>query len=90
MNLQQAERLAAELQGQLESLNTELEHAGGLNEKYLEVQRRREQEITKLRKDLEQAGLAVEDAELQMRKKQQSVLIDLQSEVDQLQKAKVK
>lgn len=74
----------------MESLTAELDQVGGLSEKHLEAQRRRDMEISKLRKDLEGANLAIETAESQMRKKHQTMLSDLQVDVEQLQKTKSK
>ena len=85
-----AERNANEYAYQLEQLAERLEEAGGLSAQQRELMQRRDHEVTKLRKDLEFANANLEVAEGSMRKKHMSVVAELNSEVEILQKGKTK
>ena len=56
----------------------------------LEVNKKREAELQKLRRDLEEAHLHGEAQATALRKKQQEAVNELAEQVDQLQKAKQK
>ena len=55
-----------------------------------ELQRRRETEIIKLKKDLESANAQLETFELQYRKKSVTIVSEMQQEIESLQKHKSK
>ncbi len=56
----------------------------------MEVQRRRETEVIKLRKDLESANVQMESVEQQTRKKNMAIISELQLEIEAFQKNKAK
>lgn len=56
----------------------------------IEIQRKRETELTRLRKELEAANAQAEAAEAALRKKNQGIIAEMQLEIEALQKAKTK
>lgn len=56
----------------------------------VELNKKREQELLKLRKDLEESTLQHEAQISSLRKKQQDVANEMADQIDQLQKAKAK
>ena len=56
----------------------------------LEIQRKRETELTRLRKELETANAQAEAAEAALRKKNQGIIAEMQLEIENLQKVKSK
>ncbi|CAH8507974.1 unnamed protein product [Heterobilharzia americana] len=85
-----AERHAADLGFQVDALSERLDEAGGSTSQTQELLKRREMEINKLRKDLENANASLELAETSMRRRHQTALNELASEVENLQKQKGK
>ncbi|VDP38483.1 unnamed protein product [Schistosoma curassoni] len=85
-----AERHAADLGFQVDALSERLDEAGGSTTQTQELLKRREMEINKLRKDLENANASLELAETSMRRRHQTALNELALEVENLQKQKGK
>jgi chromosome segregation ATPase len=85
-----AEKQRAELNRELEELGERLDEAGGATAAQLDLNKKRENEIQKLRRDLEESQLASEANMAAIRKKQQDVSNDLTDQLDQLGKVKAK
>jgi hypothetical protein len=71
-------------------MNVKLEEAGGATSVQIELSKKREAELAKLRRDLEEANLQHEAAAAQLRKKQQDAANEMGEQIDQLQKLKNK
>jgi hypothetical protein len=74
----------------LEELNAKLEEAGGVSAAQAEITKKRETELVKLKRDLEDANLQHETNAQQLKQKSQTALAELVEQIDQLQKAKNK
>jgi hypothetical protein len=74
----------------LEELNAKLEEAGGVSAAQVEITKKREAELVKLKRDLEDANLQYETNAQQLKQKSQTALAELVEQIDQLQKAKNK
>ncbi|KAK6057953.1 hypothetical protein COOONC_04477 [Cooperia oncophora] len=84
------ERERADLSVQLIALTDRLEDAEGTTDSQIESNRKREGELIKLRKLLEESQLESEDAMNVLRKKHQDACLDYQDQVEQLQKKNAK
>ena len=67
-----------------------MDEAGGATQAQIEVNKKREAELQKLRRDLEESHLQSESQLAAMRKKQQDSVNELSEQLDQLQKNKQK
>ncbi|CAF4818752.1 unnamed protein product, partial [Rotaria socialis] len=67
-----------------------LEEAGGATTSQVEMNKKREAELAKLRRDLEEANLQHEATAAQLRKKHQDAVTEMGEQIDQLQKLKNK
>lgn len=85
---QKVERQRADLSRELDELSQRLEEAGGASTAQVELNKKREMELGKLRKDLEDAAIAHEAATSQLRKKHQDAVAEMSEQIDQLQKIK--
>ncbi len=74
----------------MEELNAKLEEAGGVSAAQAEITKKRETELVKLKRDLEDANLQHETNAQQLKQKSQTALAELVEQIDQLQKAKNK
>jgi DNA repair exonuclease SbcCD ATPase subunit len=74
----------------LEELNAKLEEAGGVSAAQVEITKKREAELVKLKRDLEDANLQYETNAQQLKQKSQTALAELVEQIDQLQTAKNK
>ncbi len=83
-----AEKQRADLSRELDELTEKLEESGGATNAQVELNRKRESELAKLRSDLEAANVQHEASAVQMRKKHQDAVNDMGEQIDQLQKAK--
>jgi len=79
-----------ELQREMDDLSQRLDEAGGATQAQIEVNKKRETELQKLRRDLEEAQVQNETQIATIRKKQQDAVNELTEQVDQLQKVKQK
>ena len=86
----QAEKQRADLNRELEELAERLDEAGGATAAQADLNKKRENEIQKLRRDLEEQQLASEANIASLRKKQQDVSNDLSDQLENLSKTKAK
>ena len=75
---------------ELDELNDRLEEAGGFSNAQIELNKKREAELAKLRRELEEANLQHEATAQQLKKKHQDAVGEMGAQIDQLQKAKIK
>ena len=69
-------------------MSERLDEAGGATAAQIELNKKREQELLKLRRDLEEQTLQHEAQISALRKKQQDAANEMSDQIDQLQKAK--
>lgn len=84
------EKQRADLARELEEISERLEEAGGATVVQIEMNKKREMEFQKLRRDLEEAALQHEATAASLRKKQADSVADLGEQVDNLQRVKQK
>ena len=84
------EKQRADLARELEEISERLEEAGGATTAQIEMNKKREAEFQKLRRDLEEATLQHESTAATLRKKQADSMADLGEQVDNLQRVKQK
>lgn len=89
MNLK-AEKSKNEMQRELEELSDRLEEAGGATAAQIEINKRREAEMAKLRHDLEESVILNDNQVAILRKKHNDTVAELGDQLDQLAKAKTK
>lgn len=75
---------------ELEEISERLEEAGGATVVQIEMNKKRENEFLKLRRDLEEATLQHEATAATLRKKQADSVADLGEQIDNLQRVKQK
>jgi len=74
----------------MDELSVKLDEAGGATQAQIEVNKKRESELQKLRRDLEEANVQNEAQIATIRKKQQDAVNEMTEQVEQLQKVKQK
>ncbi|NWY45262.1 MYH7 protein, partial [Sylvia atricapilla] len=84
------EKQQAEVSRELEELSERLEEAGGTTATQLELNKKREAEFLKLRRDLEEARLQHEATAAALRKKHADTVAELGEQIDGLQRVKQK
>lgn len=84
------EKQRAELSRELEEISERLEEAGGATAAQIEMNKKREAEFQKLRRDLEEATLHHETTAATLRKKQADSVAELGEQIDNLQRVKQK
>ncbi|NXY59147.1 MYH7 protein, partial [Callaeas wilsoni] len=84
------EKQRAEVSRELEELSERLEEAGGTTAMQLELNKKREAEFLKLRRDLEEATLQHEALAAALRKKHADSVAELGEQIDSLQRVKQK
>lgn len=84
----QIEREKTDLTVQLMSLSDRLDEAEGGAEHVIEANKKRDSELSKLRKLLEDVHLESEETAHHLRQKHQAAIAEFQDQCDQLQKAK--
>uniref|UniRef100_A0A8B9G5S7 Myosin motor domain-containing protein n=1 Tax=Amazona collaria TaxID=241587 RepID=A0A8B9G5S7_9PSIT len=84
------EKLRSELSRELEELSERLEEAGGATAVQLELNKKREAEFQKMRRDLEEATLQHEATAAALRKKHADGVAELAEQLDNLQRVKQK
>ncbi|XP_078245982.1 myosin-15 isoform X2 [Pogona vitticeps] len=84
------EKQRSDLARELEELSERLEEAGGATAAQLEMNKKREAEFLKLRRDLEEATLHYESTAATLRKKHADGMAELGEQVDNLQRVKQK
>merc|ERR1711988_1429078 len=85
-----AERQRSDLARELESLGERLNDAGGATHAQMELNKKREAEVNKLRKDLEEARIQQEATLNSLKKKHQDAVAEMSEQIDQLSKMKAK
>merc|ERR1711956_26697 len=85
-----AERQRSDLAKELESLGERLNEAGGATHAQVELNKKREAEVGKLRKDLEEANIQQSTTLISLKKKHQDAVAEMSEQIDQLSKMKVK
>ncbi|MCP9266367.1 Myosin-4 [Dirofilaria immitis] len=85
-----AERAKSDLQRELEELGDRLDEQGGATAAQVEVNKKREAELAKLRRDLEEANMNHENQLAAIRKKHNDAVAELGDQIEQAQKAKAK
>lgn len=74
----------------MDELSQRLDEAGGATQAQIDVNKKREAELQKLRRDLEESHIQSEAQVGALRKKQQDAVNELSEQLDQLQKARQK
>merc|ERR1719330_1732741 len=85
-----AERQRSDLARELESLGERLDEAGGATGAQIELNKKREAEVGKLRKDLEEARIQQESTLMNLKRKHQDAVAEMAEQIDQLSKMKGK
>merc|ERR1712214_192030 len=85
-----AERQRSDLARELENLGERLGEASGATSAQIELNKKREAEVTKLRRDLEEAKIQQEATVVGLKKKHQDAIAEMQEQVEQLNKIKTK
>uniref|UniRef100_A0A673BW76 Myosin motor domain-containing protein n=1 Tax=Sphaeramia orbicularis TaxID=375764 RepID=A0A673BW76_9TELE len=84
------EKQRADLSRELEEISERLEEAGGATAAQIEMNKKREAEFQKLRRDLEESTLQHESTAAALRKKQADSVAELGEQIDNLQRVKQK
>ena len=74
----------------MEELTERLEEASGATAAQMELNKKRESEVQRLRKDLEEASIQQESTILSLKKKHQDAIAEMSEQMDQLNKLKAK
>merc|ERR1712223_2126399 len=85
-----AERKRSDLARELEQLGERLGEAGGATQAQVELNKKREAEVGKLRKDLEEAHIQQESTMMNLKRKHQDAVAEMSEQIDQLTKMKSK
>ena len=85
-----AERQRSDLARELESLGERLNEAGGATAAQIELNKKRDSEVSKLRKDLEECHIQHEATLISLKKKHQDAVAEMAEQIDQLNKMKTK
>ena len=83
-----AERQRSDLARELEELGQRLSEAGGATSAQIELNKKRESELTKLRKDLEECNIQQECTAASLKKRHQDAIAEMSEQIDQLSKIK--
>ena len=84
------EKLRSDLSRELEEISERLEEAGGVTSVQIELNKKREAEFQKMRRDLEEATLQHEATAAALRKKHADSVAELGEQLDNLQRVKQK
>merc|ERR1719237_186675 len=85
-----AERQRSDLARELENMGERLGEASGATVAQVELNKKREAEVTKLRRDLEEAHIQQEATLVSLKKKHQDAIAEMSEQVEQLNKMKTK
>merc|ERR1712002_705894 len=85
-----AERQRSDLAREIEQLGERLDEAGGATVAQVELNKKREAEVGKLRKDLEEANMQQEAILSNLKRKHQDAITEMTEQIDQLSKMKSK
>merc|ERR1712048_655151 len=78
-----AERQRSDLARELENLNDRLSEASGATSAQIELNKKREAEVTKMRRDLEEAHIQQESTLASLKKKNQDAISEMTEQIDQ-------
>ncbi|KAK7145002.1 hypothetical protein R3I94_011181 [Phoxinus phoxinus] len=84
------EKQRSDLSRELEDISERLEEAGGATSTQIEMNKKREAEFQRLRRDLEESTLQHEATAAALRKKQADTVAELGEQIDNLQRVKQK
>lgn len=84
------EKQRSDLSRELEEISERLEEAGGSTAAQIEMNKKREAEFQKIRRDLEESTLQHESMAAALRKKQADTVAELGEQIDNLQRVKQK
>uniref|UniRef100_G3N9L4 Myosin, heavy chain b n=1 Tax=Gasterosteus aculeatus aculeatus TaxID=481459 RepID=G3N9L4_GASAC len=90
LTLAKVEKQRSDLSRELEEISERLEEAGGATSVQIEMNKKREAEFQKLRRDLEESTLQHEATAAALRKKQADSVAELGEQIDNLQRVKQK
>jgi len=85
-----AEKMRSDLARELEELGARLEEAGGATSTQIELNKKREAELAKLRREVEEANIQHEAAMASIRKKHNDAVTEMAEQIDNLNKMKAK
>jgi myosin heavy chain 6/7 len=85
-----AERQRSDMAKELENLGERLVEASGATNAQIELNKKRDAEVTKLRKDLEEATIQQEATLVSLKKKHQDAMAEMNEQIEQLNKMKAK
>ena len=85
-----AERQRSDLAREMESLGERLNEATGTTAAQIELNKKRESELSKMRKDIEEAKIQQEATVISLKKKQQDAIYEMTEQIDQLSQMKAK
>merc|ERR1712165_174605 len=85
-----AERQRSDLAKEMEAFGERLSDASGATSAQMELNKKREAEVGKLRKDLEEAHIQHESVLMNLKKKHQDAIQEMSEQIDQLSKMKSK
>merc|ERR1711881_199689 len=85
-----AERQRSDLARELEGLGERLNEASGATSAQIELNRKREAEVGKLRKDLEEVHIQKEATLISLKKKHQDAIAEMSEQIEALNKMKAK
>merc|ERR1711970_822606 len=85
-----AEKQRSDLAKEFEELGERLDEAGGATAAQMELNKKREAEVNKLRKDLEEAQIQQEATMTNLKRKHQDAVAEMSEQIDQLSKMKSK
>jgi len=85
-----AEKLLAEMQFRYDQLSDTLDEQGGVTTQQIEINKKREAELHKLRKDIEIINIQFEQTESSLRKRHNEAINDLNDQLEHVTKAKTR
>ena len=85
-----AEKQRIDLSREMDEISQKLEEAGGATVAQVELNKKREAELAKLRQDLDAANSQHEASTAQLKKKHQEAVNEMATQIDHLQKTKHK
>merc|ERR1711997_108097 len=85
-----AERQRSDLARELDELGERLNEAGGATTAQIELNKKREAEVGKLRKDIEEVNIQNESVLMNLKRKHQDATAEMAEQIDQLSKMKAK
>merc|ERR1719495_868553 len=85
-----AERQRSDLARELESVGERLNEATGTTAAQIELNKKRESEVSKIRKDLEECKIQHDSTVVSLKKKQQDSIAEMNEQIDQLGKMRAK